>query len=418
MNATPYETYSKFISSLFGPDDNICFCKITPDKKILHEYAKREKALSVPFFESLRQWNNDASVYFGLNPFNDSLIGTQGNGRSEANVGRIARLYVDIDANALATVENIKSSDKVPPPTAILETSPGKFQVIWNISGMERATAKQHLASLIRAFNTDASCKDVARLFRLPGFKNHKYSDKPIVKLLEPPTPREYAASDFKLPLVEEKTFDAPVLSEAIANAELQRHAEIVRANLAQVGISCSESIQSHSKPDIRFDIKCPWVKEHSQGIDEAAIFAYADGFGFKCFHDHCAHRDWHAVRSYIDSLAQRQGRSLSWNANPDDSANSNPPQGVAITTEALARAFPTFDGEDVPEIPMLIQDLLPKGVSFFASHSGIGKTWVALSVAHSLITGEKLFGVFDVPEKVAVLYLCPEASKATFKNG
>ena len=87
------------------------------------------------------------------------------------------------------------------------------------------------------------------------------------------------------------------------------------------------------------------------------------------------------------------------------------------ITDEVLDAEFPAYDGIDVGPIPTLIEGFLPKGANFFGSLSGVGKTWLGLSVARALTSGDALFGVFPVKEKVAVLYLIPEASNATFKN-
>lgn len=87
------------------------------------------------------------------------------------------------------------------------------------------------------------------------------------------------------------------------------------------------------------------------------------------------------------------------------------------ITDDQLDREFPAYDGKDVGPIPTLIEGFLPKGANFFGSLSGVGKTWLGLSVAKALTAGEPLFGVFPVKEKVAVLYLIPEASDGTFKN-
>jgi hypothetical protein len=91
--------------------------------------------------------------------------------------------------------------------------------------------------------------------------------------------------------------------------------------------------------------------------------------------------------------------------------------ESVEITDEMLDREFPAYDGKDVGPIPMLIENFLPKGANFFGSLSGVGKTWLGLSVAKALTSGEPLFGVFPVKEQVAVLYLIPEASDGTFKN-
>ena len=65
----------------------------------------------------------------------------------------------------------------------------------------------------------------------------------------------------------------------------------------------------------------------------------------------------------------------------------------------------------------MLIEGFMPKGVGFFGSLSGTGKTWIGLSVAKALTSGMPLWGVFPVKKPSAVLYLIPEASDASFKR-
>jgi hypothetical protein len=87
------------------------------------------------------------------------------------------------------------------------------------------------------------------------------------------------------------------------------------------------------------------------------------------------------------------------------------------ITPELLAREFPAYDGTEPEELPMLVRGFMPKGVGFFGSLSGTGKTWVGLSVAKALTSGLPLWGVFPVQKKVAVLYLVPEASDMSFKR-
>jgi hypothetical protein len=89
----------------------------------------------------------------------------------------------------------------------------------------------------------------------------------------------------------------------------------------------------------------------------------------------------------------------------------------LVITDDVLDQEFPAYDGKDVGPIPCLVEGFLPKGANFFGSLSGVGKTWLGLSVSKALTSGEPLFGVFPVKEKTAVLYLIPEASDGTFKN-
>ncbi|MGA2251695.1 MAG: DNA-primase RepB domain-containing protein [Terracidiphilus sp.] len=45
-------------------------------------------------------------------------------------------IYIDIDCDGDARVAALRASDAVPPPTAILATSPGKYQALSRISGV------------------------------------------------------------------------------------------------------------------------------------------------------------------------------------------------------------------------------------------------------------------------------------------
>jgi len=66
-------------------------------------------------------------------------------------------------------------------------------------------------------------------------------------------------------------------------------------------------------------------------------------------------------------------------------------------------------------ELQFLVKDFLPEGICFFGGLSGCGKTWLALSLAKALCTGQRFLGRFEVPEKVPVLYLTPENGERAF---
>ncbi len=82
-------------------------------------------------------------------------------------------------------------------------------------------------------------------------------------------------------------------------------------------------------------------------------------------------------------------------------------------------KSFRQVSELDDGPVKMLIENILPtEGVTFIGSLSGVGKTWVALSMAKALRTGEPLFGRFPVPEIVPVAYLVPEmGSRAVRKR-
>jgi hypothetical protein len=87
------------------------------------------------------------------------------------------------------------------------------------------------------------------------------------------------------------------------------------------------------------------------------------------------------------------------------------------ITPELLLKEFPAYDGTEPDGLPMLIEGFMPEGVGFFGSLAGTIKTWAGLSIVKALTNAAPLWDVFPVKEKVAVLYLIPEASDASFKR-
>jgi hypothetical protein len=73
----------------------------------------------------------------------------------------------------------------------------------------------------------------------------------------------------------------------------------------------------------------------------------------------------------------------------------------------------------NAPPVSFLIDGFLQReGVTAIAAPVRERKTLIALNVAHALVTGEKLFGHFEVLKKAeCVLYLCPEVSLGPFKS-
>jgi hypothetical protein len=65
----------------------------------------------------------------------------------------------------------------------------------------------------------------------------------------------------------------------------------------------------------------------------------------------------------------------------------------------------------------IFIKGFLEEGITAVGSLSGVGKTWIGLSIAHALTTGEKLFGAFPVIEQSNVLYLVPEMGGRKFRE-
>jgi hypothetical protein len=132
-----------------------------------------------------------------------------------------------------------------------------------------------------------------------------------------------------------------------------------------------------------------------------------------------------HSVSRYEDKPAVPLTDAMKERMTQADEANKRekakieqPQQQGALTRETLDREFPSYDGKAPAKPRMIIENFLVSGTSFFGSLPGVGKSWVALSVAKALTTGKNLFGDprFQVLAPTSVLYLCPESDESTFK--
>lgn len=89
----------------------------------------------------------------------------------------------------------------------------------------------------------------------------------------------------------------------------------------------------------------------------------------------------------------------------------------IILSTAAWRKAFHVVSELEQGEVRQLIKGIMPEGVNFLGSLAGVGKTWVALSEAHALTTGEPFLGLFKVPVKIPVLYLVPEMGSRAFRQ-
>lgn len=98
--------------------------------------------------------------------------------RVKANAASLSALYVDGDG--------AKTTLSTPPPTATVESSPGREQFYWSLTRPVVPEFGEKLnRRLALAMGGDRSGWDLTQLLRPPGTHNHKYPDTPLVRLRE-----------------------------------------------------------------------------------------------------------------------------------------------------------------------------------------------------------------------------------------
>ena len=99
--------------------------------------------------------------------------------RVKENAAPVRALWAEADG------EDDEDLSAAPPPTAIVESSPGRRHLFWRLMRpLEGSEAEKLNRRLAHATGADLSGWDLSQMTRPPGTRNRKYPDAPPVRLL------------------------------------------------------------------------------------------------------------------------------------------------------------------------------------------------------------------------------------------
>ncbi len=172
-------TASEYVRELFEPADNAAI--LVRNRSTGHTVQRIAKAETIasPGFQTwlANQSANGSDVFMGMNPIKDGAYS-----RTKENVKDIRHVYLDLDRKGDEGLEAIRTSTEVPAPNFVLDTSPGKHQVVWKVAGVTQDEAESLLHNLANQFGGDPAATDSTRVLRLPGFANQKLPEEFIVQ--------------------------------------------------------------------------------------------------------------------------------------------------------------------------------------------------------------------------------------------
>jgi hypothetical protein len=172
-------TASEYVRELFEPGDNTAILvRNRRTGKTVQRITKAE-TIADPEFQAWLAARNAAGsdVYVGMNPIKEGAYT-----RTKDNIKDIRHIYLDLDTKGDEVLDAIRKSTEVPAPNFVLDTSPGKHQVVWRVAGINQSEAESLLRSLANQFEGDRAATDSTRVLRLPGFANRKLPDEFIVQ--------------------------------------------------------------------------------------------------------------------------------------------------------------------------------------------------------------------------------------------
>jgi hypothetical protein len=185
-----------FLTRCFAPSETIALLLRTESPaKTIQRIVTLEQALASRYVGWLAYQNHHgANIYVAANPLRSGS-----RKRTKECIASVRHLYIDIDDDGDVRLAALRASDAVPVPSVILSTSPGKYQVLWQVDGFDFAAQEITLKRLASAFGGDPACTDCNRVLRIPGFANRKYSPAHSVTV-EYPSDATYSPVDFRLP--------------------------------------------------------------------------------------------------------------------------------------------------------------------------------------------------------------------------
>jgi RepB DNA-primase from phage plasmid len=170
---------SEYVLKLFEPTDRTAIIvRNRSTGQTVQRIATAETIAERNFQTWLAAQNACGSdVFIGMNPLRDDA-----RSRTKSDIHDIRHVYLDLDRDGDASLNAIRMSAEVPTPNFVLDTSPGKHQVVWNVSGISQDEAESLLRGLANQFGGDIAATDSTRVLRLPGFANRKLTQEFIVE--------------------------------------------------------------------------------------------------------------------------------------------------------------------------------------------------------------------------------------------
>lgn len=269
-----------------------------------------------PFTGNDAPESDHANNYFALAAFMPDLEGTYHRRKKS-----FAALFVVALDDVTPVVVEGKQKAQIPfsrvslPPTYVLETSEGNFQVGYFLHEpiLDRGEAEDLLKAIIASGLSDPGASGpCARLMRLPIGCNGKYQPEFRCRLRLWAPERRYTIDELREGLQIGFVSAACVkqqpvtLLSNVCQSVAEGNAVYTPApttNIVLQALSERGLLKREVAPG-KYELACPWVNEHTDQVDSGAVYWAPDENhphgSFKCLHGHCIGRGISELLDYL----------------------------------------------------------------------------------------------------------------------
>jgi hypothetical protein len=163
---------SVFISDNYQPDDRLAVVIRNLQNNQVERLIATAARIAMRGFQAWLRFENSrgGDIYVSMNPLKPDA-----RSRTKSDIALVRHLYLDFDLHGLRSIETICNDSRIPDPSYVLNTSAGKYQVIWKVIGHDLEKAEQLQRAIALEYGADPTATDVTCMLRMPGFHNHTY---------------------------------------------------------------------------------------------------------------------------------------------------------------------------------------------------------------------------------------------------
>jgi len=185
----------EYIKDNFQPEDRLAVVvKRRHTAEVVQRIATASQ-LAGPRFQAWLRFENarGGDVYLGMNP-----LSLEARGRTKRDIAAVRHIFLDLDTGGPRALASILEDPRLPRPSYVLNTSRGKYQVVWKVAGAAVHEAERLQRAMARDHGADRAATDVTRVLRIPGLYNRKY-DPPFQVTAERLSERIYDLAEFRI---------------------------------------------------------------------------------------------------------------------------------------------------------------------------------------------------------------------------